>query len=247
MAGVFLQEVLTGLVPGDIEVFGVDAKRLRDERDPINAGDEALFVATAKFRISRTPKSTTVPYPKGAKILEVRDDADWVSLIDDDQVIRPKTVDEKEDPTVSTVEHLDEVEDWLRKHWDFRFYINGEDEPVRAAAGDPPWVLRVDTSLLDGEYLRIEADIVALDEADPEEQPVFLDRRILVMTNEDGTIELSIFLTGVQLRQLTDSGSQYATNLFFESGETGGGAVSLATGTTRDAVRLVLRAVQTTV
>lgn len=163
---------LSSLNSGNVEVFSVDVCRLRSEGGPIEYGDAAMFVAVAKFRLGGVNKGL----PAGARLLEIRDDADWISLLDDGDVIKRRDgevaipANTEREPDANVGPHADVVEEWLKRHWEFRFYVN--DQRMEQDPNDPPWVLRVDTSMVVADYLRVEVDIVGVEDgtADPDNE-----------------------------------------------------------------------------
>src|SRR5262245_30920234 len=60
-----------------VDVHNVDVRRLRDDRDPIQYGDEVMFVAVAGFR-PKNREHQLIPASLGEDddIMQIRDDAD---------------------------------------------------------------------------------------------------------------------------------------------------------------------------
>lgn len=183
----------------DIESYGIDVKRLLDEKGPINAGDEAMFVATASFRVRRDGEATLPRYlGRGDKIFEIRSDGEWVSPLEELDVIEGGTSE-------TGTPARDELEEFIHQTWNFQFFVNGR-EWTQHHPGDPPWVIRVDTSLLADDYLRVEVDIErreVVTEPEDEDDP-FVDVTGLIKGGvwvHESTLKQ--MLTGSELRLTT--------------------------------------------
>ena len=130
-----------------LDVHSVDVRRLRDDRSPIEVGEEVMFVATAKFRLESAGVSTVDL--EGTDVLEIRDDADLVSKLE---------VDSEED-----------IQEELEARFDFVFRVNGVVvEDYKPVAGDPPWIFRFNTALYPTDYLKIEVDVLERDAEEPD-------------------------------------------------------------------------------
>jgi hypothetical protein len=123
-----------------LDVHSVDVRRLRDDRSPIEVGEEVMFVAAAKFRLETAGIEGTVDL-EGTDVLEIRDDADLVSKLE--------------------VASEEVVQQQLQERFRFVFRLNGEPQThYKPVADDPPWIFRYNTALYPTDYLKIEVDVI---------------------------------------------------------------------------------------
>jgi len=132
-----------------LDVHSVDVRRLRDDRSPIEVGEEVMFVAAAKFRLEAAGVPNTVDL-EGTDVLEIRDDADLVSKLE--------------------IEAEEVIQEQLAERFEFLFRLNGEPQTdYKPVADDPPWIFRYNTALYATDYLKIEVDVI---DKEPEEPDV---------------------------------------------------------------------------
>ena len=128
-----------------LHVHSVDVRRLRDDRSPSPAGEEVMFVAVAKVCLMKTDASRAELSPaelgERGDIFEIRDDAELVS---------PLPVDSE----VAVINALQTLYGFK-----FSFRLNGKDFLYTPHAGDPPWVLRCNTSTAATDRLKLEVAI----------------------------------------------------------------------------------------
>jgi hypothetical protein len=123
-----------------LDVHSVDVRRLRDDRSPIEVGEEVMFVAAAKFRLETAGIEGTVDL-EGTDVLEIRDDADLVSKLE--------------------IASEEVVQQQLQERFRFVFRLNGEPQTqYKPVADDPPWIFRYNTALYATDYLKIEVDVI---------------------------------------------------------------------------------------
>jgi len=131
-----------------LDVHSVDVRRLRDDRSPIEVGEEVMFVAAAKFRLETVGVDGTVDL-EGTDVLEIRDDADLVSKLE--------------------IEAEEAIQEQLEERFRFVFRLNGEPQTdYQPIAGDPPWIFRYNTALYATDYLKIEVDVIDEEPEEPE-------------------------------------------------------------------------------
>jgi hypothetical protein len=124
----------------DLDIHTVDVKRLRDDRSPIVAGEEIMFVAVAKFRLMCTEVNLAPSdVAAGDDVLAIGDDADLVSRL----------------PIATEADVAAEI----ARRYTFKFSVNGQPIEGHAVADEPPWILRLDTSVYATEYIKVEVDV----------------------------------------------------------------------------------------
>ena len=128
-----------------LHVHTIDVVRLKDDKAPIQVGEELMFVAKAVVQLMHT---SATPAEKGelelvvpGDIFEIGADADLVSEIE--------------------TESDDAVAEILTSIFKFKFVfkVNGKPVPYAPAEGDPPWVFRFDTSVYPTDFLKVDVDI----------------------------------------------------------------------------------------
>jgi hypothetical protein len=142
-----------------LELIGLDAVRLHDDRSEIRSGDEVAFVATAKLRLTRDGIAhARAELPEYKPLLqELADGDDLLAIRDDAELESPLPIDPES------------VKKWLADHYDFAFLLDGDECHQFRTIGRPdtavPWARTLNTDLVRGDYfdvgVRIEPKPIA--------------------------------------------------------------------------------------
>ena len=182
-----------------LDVHSVDVRRLRDDRSPIEVGEEVMFVAAAKFRLEAAGIEGTVDL-EGTDVLEIRDDADLVSKLE--------------------IASEEVVQQQLQERFRFVFRLNGEPQThYKPVADDPPWIFRYNTALYPTDYLKIEVDVID-EEPDAAEAEAVPDYRFPLLERQQRAnfmLRLPATLVRRQFKlKLVDVDSDEEQELLFE-------------------------------